>query len=100
MIPTEVPPHIRDSADPARDLFGGGRMAHKEEAGATLAPCRARMRGAIIAVEAMAFHRPGRVGGKARLGGRPIAVRARKARFPHVAREAGRPPQPVPTGSD
>jgi acyl-CoA thioesterase YciA len=61
-------------ANPAGDIFGGWLMAHMDQAGASVALRRARGRVATVAVEAMTFHLPVRVGDEVSLYGRLIAV--------------------------
>lgn len=108
-------------ANPAGDIFGGWLMAHMDQAGASVALRRARGRVATVAVEAMTFHLPVRVGDEVSLYGRLIGVgrssirvhveawrrdrtveddaRVTEATFTFVALdEAGRP-RPVPRES-
>jgi acyl-CoA thioesterase YciA len=121
--PPEDPPQVRviampADANPAGDIFGGWLMAHMDQAGASVALRRARGRVATVAVEAMTFHLPVRIGDEVSLHGRLIAVgrssirvhveawrrdrtaedaaRVTEATFTFVALdEAGRP-RPVP----
>ncbi|MBP0466947.1 acyl-CoA thioesterase [Roseomonas sp. PWR1] len=121
--PPGDPPQVRviampADANPAGDIFGGWLMAHMDQAGASVALRRARGRVATVAVEAMTFHLPVRVGDEVSLFGRLIAVgrssirvhveawrrdrtaedaaRVTEATFTFVALdEAGRP-RPVP----
>ena len=77
--PPEEAPQIRviampADANPAGDIFGGWLMAHMDQAGASVALRRARGRVATVAVEAMTFHLPVRVGDEVSLYGRLIAV--------------------------
>jgi acyl-CoA thioesterase YciA len=119
----EDPPQVRviampADANPAGDIFGGWLMAHMDQAGASVALRRARGRVATVAVEAMTFHLPVRIGDEVSLHGRLIVVgrssirvhveawrrdrtaedaaRVTEATFTFVALdEAGRP-RPVP----
>lgn len=61
-------------ANPAGDIFGGWLMAHMDQAGASVALRRARGRVATVAVEAMTFHLPVRVGDEVSLYGRLLGV--------------------------
>ena len=75
----EDPPQIRviampADANPAGDIFGGWLMAHMDQAGATIAFRIARGRVATVAVEAMTFHLPVRVGDEVSLYGKLIGV--------------------------
>lgn len=77
--PPEGAPEIRVIAmpadtNPAGDIFGGWLMAHMDQAGASVALRRARGRVATVAVEAMTFHLPVRVGDEVSLYGRLLAV--------------------------
>ena len=79
MTPPEDPPQIRviampADANPAGDIFGGWLMAHMDQAGATIAFRIARGRVATVAVEAMTFHLPVRVGDEVSLYGKLIGV--------------------------
>jgi acyl-CoA thioesterase YciA len=55
--------------NPAGDIFGGWLMAHMDQAGASVALRRAAGRVATVAVEAMAFHSPVKVGDEVSLYG-------------------------------
>lgn len=105
-------------ANPAGDIFGGWLMAHMDQAGASVALRRARGRVATVAVEAMAFHLPVRVGDEVSLYGRLLGVgrssirvhveawrrdrtaedaaRVTEATFTFVALDADGRPRPVP----
>ena len=77
--PPDDPPQIRVIAmpadtNPAGDIFGGWLMAHMDQAGATVALRRARGRVATVAVEAMTFHLPVRVGDEVSLYGRLLGI--------------------------
>lgn len=77
--PPDEPPQIRVIAMPADtnpvgDIFGGWLMAHMDQAGASVALRRARGRVATVAVEAMAFHSPVKVGDEVSLYGRLMSV--------------------------
>lgn len=61
-------------ANPAGDIFGGWLMAHMDQAGASVAFRRARGRVATVAVEAMAFHLPVRVGDEVSLYGTLLSI--------------------------
>lgn len=61
-------------ANPVGDIFGGWLMAHMDQAGASVALRRARGRVATVAVEAMTFHLPVRVGDEVSLYGRLLGV--------------------------
>lgn len=61
-------------ANPAGDIFGGWLMAHMDQAGASVALRRARGRVATVAVDAMTFHLPVRVGDEVSLYGRLLGV--------------------------
>lgn len=109
-------------ANPAGDIFGGWLMAHMDQAGASVALRLARGRVATVALEAMTFHRPVRVGDKVSLYGRLIGVgrssirvhveawrrdrtaedaaRVTEATFTFVALDADGRPRPLPTESD
>ena len=121
--PPEGAPQIRvvampADANPVGDIFGGWLMAHMDQAGASVALRLARGRVATVAVEAMTFHRPVRVGDEVSLYGRLVgtgrssirvhveawrrdrtaedSARVTEATFTFVALdEAGRP-RPVP----
>lgn len=121
--PADEAPQIRviampADANPAGDIFGGWLMAHMDQAGASVAFRSARGRVATVAVEAMTFHLPVRVGDEVSLYGRLLgtgrtsirvhveawrrdrttedAARVTEATFTFVALdEAGRP-RPVP----
>ena len=78
-IPPEDPPQIRviampADANPAGDIFGGWLMAHMDQAGATIAFRTARGRVATVAVEAMKFHLPVRVGDEVSLYGKLLGI--------------------------
>ena len=123
MTPPEDPPQIRviampADANPAGDIFGGWLMAHMDQAGATIAFRIARGRVATVAVEAMTFHLPVRVGDEVSLYGKLIGVgrssmrvhveawrrdrttedaaRVTEATFTFVALDAAGKPRPVP----
>ena len=123
MTPPEDPPQIRviampADANPAGDIFGGWLMAHIDQAGATIAFRIARGRVATVAVEAMTFHLPVRVGDEVSLYGKLIGVgrssmrvhveawrrdrttedaaRVTEATFTFVALDAAGKPRPVP----
>jgi acyl-CoA thioesterase YciA len=73
------PPQVRviampADANPAGDIFGGWLMAHMDQAGASVALRRARGRVATVAVDAMTFHLPVRVGDEVSLYGRLLSV--------------------------
>jgi len=109
-------------ANPAGDIFGGWLMAHMDQAGASVALRLARGRVATVAVEAMTFHRPVRVGDEVSLYGRLVgtgrssirvhveawrrdrtaedSARVTEATFTFVALDADGRPRPVPTESD
>lgn len=109
-------------ANPAGDIFGGWLMAHMDQAGASVALRRARGRVATVAVEAMTFHRPVRVGDEVSLYGRLLGVgrtsirvhveawrrdrtaedaaRVTEATFTFVALDEASRPRPVPHESD
>ncbi len=77
--PPDNAPQIRVIAmpadtNPAGDIFGGWLMAQMDQAGATVALRRARGRVATVAVEAMTFHLPVRVGDEVSLYGRLLGV--------------------------
>jgi acyl-CoA thioesterase YciA len=61
-------------ANPAGDIFGGWLMAHMDQAGASVALRRARGRVATVAVDAMTFHLPVRVGDEVSLYGSLLGV--------------------------
>ena len=70
--PADEAPQVRviampADANPAGDIFGGWLMAHMDQAGASVALRRARGRVATVAVEAMTFHLPVRVGDEVRV---------------------------------
>ena len=123
MTAPEDPPQIRviampADANPAGDIFGGWLMAHMDQAGATIAFRIARGRVATVAVEAMTFHLPVRVGDEVSLYGKLIGVgrssmrvhveawrrdrtaedaaRVTEATFTFVALDAAGKPRPVP----
>lgn len=105
-------------ANPAGDIFGGWLMAHMDQAGATIAFRAARGRVATVAVEAMTFHLPVRVGDEVSLYGRLLGVgrtsirvhveawrrdrttddaaRVTEATFTFVALDQAGRPRPVP----
>ncbi|WP_198376054.1 acyl-CoA thioesterase [Neoroseomonas rubea] len=77
--PPGDPPQVRviampADANPAGDIFGGWLMAHMDQAGASVALRRARGRVATVAVEAMTFHLPVRVGDEVSLYGHLLGV--------------------------
>jgi acyl-CoA thioesterase YciA len=77
--PPEGAPQVRviampADANPAGDIFGGWLMAHMDQAGASVALRRARGRVATVAVEAMTFLLPVRVGDEVSLYGRLLGV--------------------------
>ncbi|MBR0662025.1 acyl-CoA thioesterase [Neoroseomonas oryzicola] len=77
--PPEGAPQVRviampADANPAGDIFGGWLMAHMDQAGASVALRRARGRVATVAVEAMTFHLPVRVGDEVSLYGTLLSV--------------------------
>jgi acyl-CoA thioesterase YciA len=77
--PPEDAPQIRviampADANPAGDIFGGWLMAHMDQAGATIAFRAARGRVATVAVEAMTFLLPVRVGDEVSLHARLIST--------------------------
>jgi acyl-CoA thioesterase YciA len=111
MTPPEDPPQVRviampADANPAGDIFGGWLMAHMDQAGAS------------VAVEAMTFHLPVRVGDEVSLYGRLLGVgrtsirvhveawrrdrtaedaaRVTEATFTFVALDDASRPRPVP----
>lgn len=125
--PPDDPPQVRviampADANPAGDIFGGWLMAHMDQAGASVALRRARGRVATVAVEAMTFHLPVRVGDEVSLFGRLIAVgrssirvhveawrrdrtaedaaRVTEATFTFVALDAAGRPRALPPESD
>ncbi|WP_137126828.1 acyl-CoA thioesterase [Roseomonas sp. HF4] len=125
--PPDTPPQVRviampADANPAGDIFGGWLMAHMDQAGASVALRRARGRVATVAVEAMSFHLPVRVGDEVSLHGRLLSVgrtsirvhveawrrdrttedaaRVTEATFTFVALDAQSRPRPVPPESD
>jgi acyl-CoA thioesterase YciA len=125
--PPDTPPQVRviampADANPAGDIFGGWLMAHMDQAGASVALRRARGRVATVAVEAMSFHLPVRVGDEVSLHGRLLSVgrtsirvhveawrrdrtaedaaRVTEATFTFVALDARSRPRPVPPESD
>jgi acyl-CoA thioesterase YciA len=127
MTAPDEPPQVRviampADANPAGDIFGGWLMAHMDQAGASVALRRARGRVATVAVEAMAFHLPVRVGDEVSLYGRLLGVgrtsirvhveawrrdrtaedaaRVTEATFTFVALDAQSRPRPVPPESD
>lgn len=120
--PPDFAPEIRVIAmpadtNPAGDIFGGWLMAHMDQAGASVALRRARGRVATVAVEAMAFHLPVKVGDEVSLYGRLLgtgrtsirvhveawrrdraqeeASRVTEATFTFVALDAAGRPRPV-----
>jgi acyl-CoA thioesterase YciA len=124
MTPPEDPPQVRviampADANPAGDIFGGWLMAHMDQAGASVALRRARGRVATVAVDAMTFHLPVRVGDEVSLYGRLLGVgrtsirvhveawrrdrtaedaaRVTEATFTFVALDDASRPRPVPT---
>ncbi|MEO1676809.1 MAG: acyl-CoA thioesterase [Pseudomonadota bacterium] len=65
--PPDGPPVIRTIAmpadtNPSGDIFGGWLMSQMDLAAGTLAALRSRGRSATIAVDAMIFHRPVKIG--------------------------------------
>jgi acyl-CoA thioesterase YciA len=125
--PPAEPPQVRviampADANPAGDIFGGWLMAHMDQAGASVALRRARGRVATVAVEAMTFHLPVRVGDEVSLYGRLLAVgrssirvrveawrrdrtaeddaRVTEATFTFVALDDAGRPRPVPPEND
>ncbi|GAC1305363.1 MAG: acyl-CoA thioesterase [Vulcanimicrobiaceae bacterium] len=60
--------------NPAGDVFGGWLMAQMDLAASSAATRRARGRCATVAVEAMAFHRPVRVGDELSLYAEILAI--------------------------
>lgn len=77
--PPDEAPQIRviampADANPAGDIFGGWLMAHMDQAGATIAFRTARGRVATVAVEAMKFHLPVRVGDEVSLYGKLLGI--------------------------
>ncbi len=126
MTPPEDPPQVRviampADANPAGDIFGGWLMAHMDQAGASVALRRARGRVATVAVDAMTFHLPVRVGDEVSLYGRLLGVgrtsirvhveawrrdrtaedaaRVTEATFTFVALDDASRPRAVPTDS-
>jgi acyl-CoA thioesterase YciA len=122
MTAPDEPPQVRviampADANPAGDIFGGWLMAHMDQAGASVALRRARGRVATVAVEAMTFHSPVRVGDEVSLYGRLLgtgrssirvhveawrrdrtaedAARVTEATFTFVALDASGRPRPV-----
>lgn len=125
--PPDTPPQVRviampADANPAGDIFGGWLMAQMDQAGASVALRRARGRVATVAVEAMSFHLPVRVGDEVSLHGRLLSVgrtsirvhveawrrdrtaedaaRVTEATFTFVALDARSRPRTVPPESD
>ena len=66
-LPPKISPAIRTIAmpadtNPAGDIFGGWLMSQMDLAAGNLAALTARGRSATVAVDAMIFHRPVKVG--------------------------------------
>ena len=109
-------------ANPAGDIFGGWLMAQMDLAAGNAAARRARGRCATVAVEAITFLSPVRVGDEVSLYGRLLGVgrssirvhveawrrdrtaedaaRVTEATFTFVALDEASRPRPVPTESD
>lgn len=121
----QKPPVIRTVAmpadtNPAGDIFGGWLMSQMDLAAGTLAALRARGRSATIAVDAMIFHRPVKVGDEVSLYADLVSVgrssmkihveawrrprdgmesaRVTEATFTFVALDDEGRPRPVPEG--
>lgn len=90
---SEVPlgePVIRTIAmpcdtNPAGDIFGGWLMSQMDLAAGTIAARRARGRCATIAITAMEFHRPVKVGDEVSLWGELLSVGRTSMRIRVVA---------------
>jgi acyl-CoA thioesterase YciA len=71
VIRTVAMPH---DTNPAGDIFGGWLMAQMDLAAGTVAARHARGRCATIAVDAMEFHKPVKVGDEVSLYGKLVSV--------------------------
>jgi len=60
--------------NPAGDIFGGWLMSQMDLAAGTVAARRARGRCATVAVDAMEFHRPVKIGDEVTLYGRLVST--------------------------
>ncbi|HTJ44540.1 MAG TPA: hotdog domain-containing protein [Kofleriaceae bacterium] len=77
--PTQPEPTIRTVAmprdtNPAGDIFGGWLMSQMDLAAGTVAARRARGRCATVAVDAMEFRRPVKIGDEVTLYGRLVST--------------------------